>query len=281
MGTSSPFGGAGGNTPLIPSWLQPGEGADDGGGQGPTPAPPSQPNQPPSKPQNGTKPEPNRFQTARGNYTRFASSGGTDRKSLGRALSSYVSQGVGGASSASIRMGTSKSVATSTARFFADVQREGVRDALFQRGIEYKGQEVGTALLEILNKMPFDGGPIDEAIARDAMVESIIDNFEDLSVGFEEVDPAVYSALLEDFVTRSIVARTVIDIGIKGISVAKDAEAAQYIQKQLEDVIRGAVSDAFSKNGGIDKVTYTEYKTTIDQIYTDAYTFINILGDSL
>src|SRR5262245_3003769 len=107
MGTSSAYGGPGGGTPLIPSWLDSGDGAPaspDGtppGGADPTPAPdgpkvPSPPVSPaPPPPQLPPIPVPSdsgRFTAARNNFSRYAGSGGSDRKSLGRALSNYVSK---------------------------------------------------------------------------------------------------------------------------------------------------------------------------------------------
>ena len=93
MGTSSAFGGQNGGTPLIPSWL-------DDGGTPPAPngVPPDggPPNGPPQDvPAPGTPPAPparppippvadsTRFSAARNNLSRFAGSGGNDRRSLG------------------------------------------------------------------------------------------------------------------------------------------------------------------------------------------------------
>ena len=291
MGTSSSFGGAGAHSPLIPSWLQPDESFAPAGEGGEAPVLPpsnsSEPNQeapqlaqPSAAPK--VSPLPNRFKEPRGNYSRFALSGGGDREHLGKALSGYVAHSAGGASIASARMGRSKNVASATARFFAEVQREGVREALFKWRIEGdSSRRVSDTLLEVLNKMPFDGGPIDEAIARDSMVDSIIDNFDDLNVSFDEVDPAVFNVVLEDFVTKSIVAKIIMDIGVKGLYLAKDESAAQYIHDQLEDIVRGAVSDAFSINGGVDHVTADEFDLAVDQVYTDAFSFIQAYEETI
>src|ERR1700731_2684196 len=114
MGTSNANEGQGGRTPLVPSWLPDGPPL-------PLPPPPNQGPQPepaPMPPVNApettstpigrpavssTVPIPptlpatpefgdaDRFRTPRTNFTRFARSGGSDRGSLGRALSGYVS----------------------------------------------------------------------------------------------------------------------------------------------------------------------------------------------
>lgn len=291
MGTSSSFGGAGSNTPLVPSWLESsggsaGEGVAGGGVEGGTEAtsPPSGSVAQPSV--GGAVPQPSRgvggarFSASRRDYTRFASSGGTDRRALNRALSSYVRSGAGGARSATLRMGSSRAVAVGASRFFSDVRNVGLESALFRRGIEYDAsQPACDVLLNVVDKMDFDGGPIDEAIARDAMVEAIVDSIDDLSVGIGELDDAVYPVLIETFVTKSILDRLIMDIGNKGVYVAKDVDAVNYINNQLEIVVGGVVSDAFAMAGGVESVSRSEFDSVIDEVYRSSFEFMEALGE--
>src|SRR6476646_9679159 len=99
MGTSSAYGGPGGGTPLVPSWLDGADGGDApaapaGTGAGPDGQPPADgtaPPVPPNLPPIPSTGDSQRFSGARNNFTRFAASGGSDRASLGRAVSRYVS----------------------------------------------------------------------------------------------------------------------------------------------------------------------------------------------
>lgn len=114
MGTSGSYGGPAPGSPLVPTWVDPigsppiGPGlpppdiAQPDGVPSPTvPAAPSaRPNPQPAPAGNFTVP--------RSNFTRYARSGGNDRTSLGRAVSSYVSSGTGGARRAAQRMGSSR-----------------------------------------------------------------------------------------------------------------------------------------------------------------------------
>src|SRR5258708_40214686 len=74
MGTSNPFGGGNNRNPLIPDWV-------GGGGDGP-PAPPGAPDgggpdgDNPEGRDGGDPPAPNRFQSARTNFFKFAKAGG-------------------------------------------------------------------------------------------------------------------------------------------------------------------------------------------------------------
>ncbi len=143
MGTSNAYGGAGGGTPLIPSWLQ-----DDGAGGGATPpsdgstpapaagAPPAVPPAPAPRPVILAAGAADRFTGARSSFSRFASSGGSDRRGVGRAVSRYVSTSAGGSHRAAQRMGSSRGAGAGLVRFLNDASVNGVREALRALNLE-------------------------------------------------------------------------------------------------------------------------------------------------
>src|SRR3990170_1267008 len=106
MGTSGAYPGPKGKNPLVPTWADGDEGGDPGKPE-PSPAEMPVPAPIPAAPPDRDPPppgEPDRFTVARTNLSRFAGSGGTDRRSLGRAMSGYVSKSAGGARQAARRM---------------------------------------------------------------------------------------------------------------------------------------------------------------------------------
>lgn len=151
MGTSNSFGGSSGDKPLLPSWI------DDAGG-GPPPVPPvpppadpaPAPGMPPGSPPPGvptptpsipapapsapaapqSPAAPDRFTAPRANFTRFASSGGGDRKSLGRAIAGYVRGAKGGSATAARGMGASRRAGGSLVSFLNNAQTNGAQTAL-------------------------------------------------------------------------------------------------------------------------------------------------------
>lgn len=180
MGTSSAYGGPGGGTPLIPTWLEP----EDGEAPQATPvprcgraAPPSgQPESPPARPPIPIPTDSRRFAAARSNYSRFASSGGRDRSHLGRAVSHYVTRASGGSRQAARRMGSSRAAGGRLLGFLADAATRGVRDALRALNLErLAGRPIEEIFLGLADYVCPEGGSIDEGIAREAFVETIAD----------------------------------------------------------------------------------------------------------
>ena len=136
MGTSTAYGGPGGGTPLVPSWLGDIDGggapAAPGNGAGPDGQPPADgaaPPVPPNRPPIPRTADPQRFSGARNSFTRFAGSGGSDRANLGRAVSRYISTSAGGSRQAAQRMGASRGAGARLLGFLADAQTRGVREA--------------------------------------------------------------------------------------------------------------------------------------------------------
>lgn len=127
MGTSTAYGGPGGGTPLVPSWL----GGEDAGTSpaapaGPDGSPPADgvaPPAPANRPPIPTTADPQRFSGARNSFSRFAGSGGSDRASLGRAVSRYVSTSAGGARQAAQRMGASRGRVRGSSAFWPTLRR--------------------------------------------------------------------------------------------------------------------------------------------------------------
>lgn len=144
MGTSSAYGGPGGGTPLVPTWLEP---------NGPAPSSPdglpsdneANPNN--NDPLNQNPVAPNnlpiqaplntrRFTAARSNFSRFAASGGRNRTSLRRAISHYISTSSGGARQAARRMGSSHAAGGRLLGFLSEAVTRGAREALRALNLE-------------------------------------------------------------------------------------------------------------------------------------------------
>lgn len=289
MGTSSAYGGPGGSTPLIPSWLEP----DDPGDKLPLNAPDSETGQdpqvlepetpsPPNRPEIPELADPSRFTGARNNFTRFAHSGGSDRASLGRAVSGYVSTSSGGARQAAQRMGASRGAGARLLNFLTDVQVHGAREALQILNLEgLAGRPIDEVFLGLADYICPNVGTVDEGVAREAFVETII---ELTTLGVTDLDaltPEQMQTVFEMYATHAIEARLCNDIGTKIITAPTDAQTAILVQEQLRDFIRNAVSDALSvSRSETPTLTQELVLSFVDTVYERAFGILQELGDA-
>lgn len=289
MGTSNSYGGPGGNTPLIPSWLE-GDDISDSSSQDEDST--NDDNQQDSNEQDhndnteNPKVDPDnsnsRFQTARGNFTRFVRSGGSDRKALGRAVSGYVSSSMSGSKNASKKMGSSRHVAGGLINFLSSTRSAGVETALAERNLGHligkSAEEIFLGLADIICPQ---GGSVDEGIARNAFMETIVElagaSIDDLSQLTEE---QVFT-VIQLFATNSIEARLCNDIGIKICIAAENIPQVENVQAQLHDFISGAVSDALVKYAtNINELSSDQTSKIVDDVYTEAFSILETLGDA-
>ncbi len=286
MGTSTAYGGPGGGTPLVPSWL----GDADGGGSSPAfPAagdgangdgatPPAAPNRPAIP----AAADPQRFSGARNSFTRFAGSGGTDRASLGRAVSRYVSTSSGGARQAAQRMGASRVSGARLLGFLADAQARGVREALREFNLEaLAGRPIAEIFVGLADVICPGAGTVDEGIAREAYIETIIEltteGFTDLST----FTPDQMQTVFELYVTHAIEARICNDIGTKAVTMPTDVQAAHRVEAQLRDFIRGGVSDALTRaRSESPNLPPERIQSFVDTVYESAFAILQSLGQA-
>lgn len=284
MGTSTPFGGPKGNNPLVPDFVDDGDG---GAAPGTAPAPPDGdgaqpvPPAPAPRPTPIPPPMPDRFRNARRNFTKFASSGGGDRRALGRAVSQYVSQAAGGSGSAARRMGSSRGAAARIAGFLGDVSANGLQAALATLNMAgLAGRPAADILSALVEHFCPEGGSIDEGIARDAFMETVIDLADAGVTDMANLTPEQMQTVLELYVAHTIEDRIYNDIGVKGVEVPSDISAAEAVRDQLHDFILGGVADVFSEAAidfaAIDSAALAQ---TIDRIYEAAFDILEALGE--
>lgn len=266
MGTSSTFGGPSGTTPLVPSWLS-GD-AEAGDGVPPTPLP--------------LPTDPNRFSSARGNFSRFASSGGRDRAGLGRAVSQYVSTATGGSKIASSRMGASRHAASRLLIFLSDVVARGPREALRALNLEdLAGRPIEDIFIGLTDYVCPEAGSVDDGIARDAFIETIVDLAVAGVTDLAHLTTDQVQAVFELYATNAIEVRLLNDIGGKAISFPSDSREAHSVQAQLHDFIRRGVSDALTAaRTAAQALTADNVLSFVGRIYRQTFEILQVLGEA-
>lgn len=275
MGTSSSFRGAGPNTPLVPSWLSEPSAAPV---LLPVEAPQQQPPPPsPPLPPIETPPQGDRFRGARANFTRYIKSG--DSSTLRHAVSSYVRTGTGGSRGAAGRMGSAKNAAGRIYGFYQGAQEKGTAETLRQLGLgDLVGRPATDALTRLTDWVCPPGGPLDQAIARDAFTEAVVGLAVEGVTDIAALTADQWQALFLDFIARSIEARIVNDIGTKSVTMPIDINAAQRVELNLHQLVEGCVADAFAEtlaNGGV--LQDKQIQARMDDIYRVAFDFLENL----
>lgn len=299
MGTSSAFGGQGGRTPLIPSWL------DDGGvapvvqdgaqpGEGTPSGPPSdrptndtlptnniQPTLPSSPPIPPTA-DPTRFSAARNNFSRFASSGGGDRRNLGRAVSHYVRSSLGGARTAARRMGSSRIASSRLFSFLSDVANRGATEALSTLNLSsLASRPIEEVFLGLAGYICPEGGSIDEGIAREAFIETIADLADAGVTDLDGLSVDQIQIVFELYTAHAIEARLCNDIGTKSIILPSDTHGIEQMQSELHDFILRGVSDAFATaRTTLAALTPDRVLQFVDDVYEQTFEILQSISDT-
>lgn len=290
MGTSTAYGGPGGGTPLVPSWLDDANDGDfpaapAGNGAGPDGQPPvdgTTPPVPPNRPPIPMIADPKRFSGARNNFTKFASSSGTDRASLGRAVSKYVSASAGGARQAAQRMGASRRAGARLLSFLVDAQARGVQEALRALNLEaLAGRPIAEIFVGLADSICPGASTVDEGIAREAYIETIVELASEGLTDLTTFTPDQMQTVFELYATHAIEARICNDIGTKAVTMPADALAAHSVEQQLRDFIRGGVSDALTRaRAETPNLMPERIQGFVDAVYESAFAILQILGDA-
>ncbi|MEL6323802.1 MAG: Qat anti-phage system associated protein QatB, partial [Pseudomonadota bacterium] len=254
MGTSNSYGGP--SSGLVPDWVDgvnAGMGGDAGQDSPDAPAPGEiglegqGTDDGPTGPGLGPLPATGGFAYPRGQFTRFTNGGGN--KSLGRALRGYV-RGVGGGGGATRRMPGSTRVASGVAGLASAVATEGAEAALARFDLQGLAGRPATEVLEaVADAICPDGGTIDEAIARDSMLEAIADLAEQDPGAFNDLTTEQLNDFLCDVIARSIVTKVLNEIGTNALhGSASDAdfrEAEQITRDYTQGRVRDALASRF------------------------------------
>lgn len=285
MGTSKGYGGSASG--LVPSWVDdvapattPGQPGDAGQPMSPpgNTSNPNQPGQPGQGPvdNSGTS----SLGPSRAQFTRFARTGSSS--ALGKALSSYVRSGTGGAVRAARRMGASRAAAGRLLGVIRDVQRFGAAEVLRQLNLGgLAGRPSSEVFLALVEFVCPAGGAIDEAVARQAMVENVIALAESGETTFGDMTPELMNEFFLNFVSQSIEGMVMADLGQRGVTIPEDLDSVERMQTDLHDFITGATRGRLSDRlDGLPRLTDQEIQGVISRIYESAFEIIAVAGEA-
>jgi hypothetical protein len=274
MGTSTANSGTGGSgTPLIPSWLEDIESSTDQSPKDTTAPAPRPPIPEPS--------DADRYRAPRTAFSRFARSGGSDRASLGRAVSGYVSRSSGGAGGAARRMGSSRRTGARLLGFLNDAVGRGVNEALRSLNLDgLAGRPVEEIFRGLADYFCPEGGNLDVAIARDAFFRTVADIVEGGVTDLDNLSTDQVQGIFEMFATHAIELRLYNEIGTRAITLPSDTAAIDNVQAQLHDFIANGVSDALSQMGDrLPNLSEGQLPEFVDGVLEKAFIVLAAMGD--
>lgn len=292
MGTSKGYGGP--SSGLVPSWVD-----DPAPGVAPAPAPapgapitpttPGTPGQPaapgsPARPQAPAS-QPDTSEAgglggARGSFSRFARTG--SRSALGSALSNYVRNGTGGAGRAARRMGSSRAAGARLLGVVRNFATIGPAETLRQLNLAgLAGRPAAEVFVGLLEFVCPPGGAVDEAIARQAMLETIGDMAEAGVGSFDTLTPDQMGEFFLDFVARSIEGRVMADLGGRGVTLPDSVAAVENAQAQLHDFVTGCTRGQLAgRLDGVERMSDRDIEVVVNQIYEAAFELVAAAGEA-
>ena len=279
MGTSTPFGGGKNGNPLIPSWVEGGAGGGAAGDAGGAPPGADGPAPGTGQPQQGKDP-PLRYTGPRSSFTRFAKSGGSDRRALGRAASSFVKRTGGGVASTSRRMVSERSAAANLAGVLSRASsapggiREVVRTLNFGDLADRPIQDIYAALVDHI--CPPDGD-LDDAHAREAYLEAVNEVMQDQPHDLEKPSPETVKDIVGKFIANAVNQRIITAIGAGMITLPTNPDEIRAVEKGLKDFVRGCVAETMEEFGGDFRAA--DLRPEIDAIFERAAEVLSDRGD--
>jgi len=177
-------------------------------------------------------------------------------------------------------MGSSRAAAGGVLQVLRDFQTQGVAATLTRLNLSgLAGRGTDEILEGIVDVVCRDGGAIDEGVARDAWLETVLDVDEIGIVDLNTIDTAQITDTFQRFIAHSIEKMILQEIGARGFKVAGDTASIDAFQAQLSSYILGAVRDSFASDlNTLSGMNGAQIKEVVDQTYRDAWSILEAQG---
>ncbi|MDE3021534.1 MAG: hypothetical protein KGI54_06700 [Pseudomonadota bacterium] len=122
---------------------------------------------------------------------------------------------------------------------------------------------------------------IDEAIARDAMLETVAALAADGVGDFDELTAEDLQEFFIGVVTRSIEGKILNEVGTNAIRLPPDVAAVERAQRMLHDFVDGCVRDRFAASGAnLAEINNEQIDRFVSDLYVAAFDLIQTLGEA-
>ena len=178
--------------------------------------------------------------------------------------------------------GSSRALAGGIAGLASAISRDGPAEALRRFNLESlagaPAQDVFVALTDALCP---PGGTIDEAIARDALLETIADLAAKGIGNFDELTQDDLQEIFIGVVSRSIEGRILNEVGTNSIKLSPDIAAVDRAQKMLHSFVVGCVRDRFQDSGeSVSSLDSGQIDGFVSDLYAASFDLMQTMGEA-
>lgn len=304
MGTSASSGGAGGNNPLVPSWIggsggfpppEPLPNPDDNTGEGDDRGETDQGNdnadnnqQDGRHPgdQNGPADDTNRFRQPRRQFNKFVRSGGRSKPALRSALKGYSRNASGGTRQMARRM---LPAVTRVGRFYEvinAVRDQGKQASLIQLNLSsYQDKPLYEVLSALGDAIFSDTGRIyedtqDDSIVKHAYSNTVVRICELEGIDLDNITNQQVEVMIAIFIEETIAQRVISDIGNMLTEKNNDVSELIEIENNVYQIVSGMVRNQIMPEIiATQRGDRTQIETQIENIYHIAFDALAGLND--
>lgn len=221
---------------------------------------------------------------ARGNFTRAASGGDgrANSRAVGRALKGYV-RSAGGGTQAARRMSRSVGTAAGVAGFANTYATQGPAAALAQFNLQdMAGRPAVDVMQALADVLCPEGGTIDDAVAREAMLEALFEFDRTEPGSFDTLTVEQLGVFLCNVIARSIGTKVLNDIGTNALHASASDADFREAEKILRDYVDGRIRDAFSGRMDLStRMSPSQIATTSSDVFADAFEMLGAILDQM
>ncbi|UES60212.1 hypothetical protein GFK91_31330 (plasmid) [Roseibium aggregatum] len=193
----------------------------------------------------------------------------------------YVRSGYGNSRNATRAMGASRSSAANVLGVLRGLSRDGINQTLNRFNLSgLAGQPASEVLAALTDVICEDGGTLDEAVAREAWLETVVAVE---TAGITDIDAMTAEQFREVFLTfisQSLQAKLFQEIGVNGFKVA-DMDEIRAFESQFRNYVDGRVRDSFNNDlSDLANMSDERIRAVVEQTYRDAWELFVTWGDS-
>jgi hypothetical protein len=174
-------------------------------------------------------------------------------------------------------MAAARGVGSNLLGVMRDIQRDGVTQTLRRLNrSDLASRPAADVFLVLAEVICPPGGRVDEAIARQALLDTIADLAEMEVMNFDEMTADQMTEFFLGYIIHTIEGRVLADIGKHAIDLPEDVTDVEYIQEQLHGFVDGCVRGHLEDHlEGLGQRTDEQVTTIVESIYEAAFELVS------